>query len=288
MKATRSHLLREFKRNHLAQFATVFVFVLIITALFAPALAPHDPEKFDLRNRNKPPVFLEGGLWKYPLGSDPHGRDVLSRIMYGSRVSLGVALSGVSIAVVVGVFLGVVAGVLGGYWDSVIMRLVDILLSLPLILIALLVVAVMGFKLSNIILVMGGIGWIWHARIVRGNVLRIREEQFMLAAVMLGTSRIKIVLRHVLPNVLAPILVTATMQLGWMIIVESGLSFFGISGTTLSWGWDIAFGRKYLGTAWWIASFPGLAIFLTVLSLNVLGDFLRDVIDPYSKQVNIG
>jgi peptide/nickel transport system permease protein len=168
------------------------------------------------------------------------------------------------------------------------MRLVDILLSLPLILIALLVVAIMGFKLINIILVMGGIGWIWHARIVRGNVLRIREEQYILAAVMVGTARVKMVFRHVLPNVLAPILVTATMQLGWMIIVESGLSFFGISGTTLSWGWDIAFGRKYLGTAWWIASFPGLTIFLTVLSLNVLGDFFRDVIDPYSKQMPMG
>ena len=164
----------------------------------------------------------------------------------------------------------------------------SILLSIPLILMALLVVSILGFELINIIIVMGGVGWIWHARIVRGNVLRIREEQYVLAAVNLGTSRFKIMVRHVLPNVLAPILVTATMQIGYMIILESGLSFFGITGSTLSWGWDIAFGRRYLGTAWWIASFPGLAIFVTVLSFNLLGDFFRDLIDPHSKQVPMG
>jgi peptide/nickel transport system permease protein len=213
---------------------------------------------------------------------------VLSRIIYGARVSLGTAGSGVAISVVVGVVLGMIAGFLGGIADTVIMRLVDVLLSIPLILMALLVVSILGFEIINIILVMGLVGWIWHARIVRGNVLRIREEQYVLAAEMVGTPRYRIMIRHVLPNVLAPVLVTASMQLGYMVILESGLSFFGITGTTLSWGWDIAFGRKYLGTAWWVASFPGVAIFLSVLCFNLLGDFFRDVVDPHGRQITLG
>jgi len=283
-----SRYLREFRGNLLAQFAAATILVLLIMVAFAPLVAPHDPEKFDLPHRNQPPAFLAGGHWANPLGTDPHGRDVLSRIIHGARISLGTAGAGVAIAVLVGVSLGMVAGYVGGVWDTLIMRLVDVLLSIPLILMALLVVSILGFELINIIIVMGGVGWIWHARLVRGNVLRIREEQYVLAAVNLGTSRFKIMVRHVLPNVLAPILVTATMQIGYMIILESGLSFFGITGSTLSWGWDIAFGRRYLGTAWWIASFPGLAIFVTVLSFNLLGDFFRDLIDPHSKQVPMG
>ena len=288
MNSDVSRYLREFRGNLLAQFAATTILVLLIMVAFAPLVAPHDPERFDLPNRNQPPAFFEDGRWANPLGTDPHGRDVLSRIIYGARVSLGTAGAGVAIAVLVGVTLGMVAGYLGGVGDTLVMRLVDVLLSIPLILMALLVVSILGFEVINIIIVMGGVGWIWHARLVRGNVLRIREEQYVLAAVNLGTSRFKIMVRHVLPNVLAPILVTATMQIGYMIILESGLSFFGITGSTLSWGWDIAFGRRYLGTAWWIASFPGLAIFLTVLSFNLLGDFFRDLIDPHGKQVPIG
>jgi ABC-type dipeptide/oligopeptide/nickel transport system permease subunit len=262
--------------------------VLLMMVLFAPWIAPHDPTAFDLPSRNLPPGFLEGGSWTYPLGTDPHGRDVFSRIIYGARVSLGTAGAGVAISVVVGVVLGMIAGFLGGALDTVIMRLVDVLLSIPLILMALLVVSILGFEIINIILVMGLVGWIWHARIVRGNVLRIREEQYVLAAEMVGTPRYRIMIRHVLPNVLAPVLVTASMQLGYMVILESGLSFFGITGTTLSWGWDIAFGRKYLGTAWWVASFPGVAIFLSVLCFNLLGDFFRDVVDPHGRQITLG
>ena len=279
---------REFRRNFLAQLGAGIFALLLAMVLFAPQIAPHDPEKFNLRQRNQPPVFLEQGTWVHPLGTDAHGRDVFSRIVYGARVSLGIATAGVLIAVAVGVVLGMLAGYYGGIWDTLIMRFIDILLSIPLILMALLVVAILGPKIVNIILVMGGVGWIWHARIVRGNVLRVREEQYVLAAVNLGTTRLRIMRRHLLPNLLAPVLVTATMQLGYMVILESGLSFFGITGSTLSWGWDIAFGRKYLGTAWWIASFPGLAIFLTVLSFNLVGDFLRDVIDPHSRHVPVG
>ena len=279
---------REFRSNPMALFAGAVLAVLLMMVLFAPWIAPHDPTAFDLPNRNLRPGFLEGGSWSYPLGTDPHGRDVLSRIIFGARVSLGTAGAGVAISVVVGVVLGMIAGFLGGIADTVIMRLVDVLLSIPLILMALLVVSILGFEIINIILVMGLVGWIWHARIVRGNVLRIREEQYVLAAEMVGTRRHRIMLRHVLPNVLAPVLVTASMQLGYMVILESGLSFFGITGTTLSWGWDIAFGRKYLGTAWWVASFPGVAIFLSVLCFNLLGDFFRDVVDPHGRQITLG
>jgi len=281
-------LVRELRGNLLTQLACAMLAVLLALVLFGPQIASHDPEGFNLRDRNKPPAFLDGGLAKYPLGTDSHGRDILSRIIYGARVSLLTATSGVAIAVVVGVLFGITAGFFGGLWDTVVMRFIDVLLSIPLVLMALLVVAVFGPELINTVMVMGGVGWIWHARIVRGNVLRIREEQYILAAVNAGTTPGRIMVRHVLPNILAPVLVIATMQIGYMVILESGLSFFGISGTTLSWGWDIAFGRKYLGTAWWIASFPGLAIFLTVLSFNVVGDFLRDVIDPYGTERPLG
>ncbi|MDA7947751.1 MAG: ABC transporter permease [Hyphomicrobiaceae bacterium] len=288
METGRQRLWREFKRSRLAQFGAGILVLLVIMVLFGPEIAPHDPEKFNLRLRNMGPAFLGDGNWSYLFGTDSHGRDVLSRIIYGARISLGTAASGVSIAVIIGVTLGMIAGYFGGVLDTVIMRFVDILLSIPLILMALLVVAIFGPKLINVIMVMGAVGWIWHARIVRGNVLRIREEQYVLAAVNLGTTNTGIMFRHVLPNLLAPVLVTATMQMGYMVILESGLSFFGISGSTLSWGWDISVGRKYLGTAWWIASFPGFAIFFTVLSFNLLGDFLRDVIDPHSRHTPVG
>jgi len=278
-------LLSALKGNYLGQLALVVVIVLLTMVLFAPYISPHDPNKFNLPERNKPPVFLMDGDWKYPLGTDPHGRDVLSRIIHGARVSLGTATAGVSIAVFLGVILGICSGYLGGVWDSAIMRSVDVLLSIPLILMALIVVAILGSHLINIIIVMGAAGWIWHARIVRGNVLRIREEQYVLAAINLGTPKIKIVFLHLLPNLYGPIMVTATIQIGYMVILESGLSFFGITGSTLSWGWDIAFGRSYLGTAWWVSSFPGVAIFLSVFSFNLLGDFLRDLLDPQGRQI---
>lgn len=279
---------QEFLRNRLAQFGVAIVVTLLVMVAFASEIAPHDPTKFNLPQRNQPPVFVEGGDWTYPLGTDAHGRDVLSRIIHGARTSLGVAAAGVSIAVILGVTLGLIAGYFGGLWDTLIMRFIDILLSIPLILMALLVIAILGPEIINIILVMGLAGWIWHARIVRGNVLRIREEQFILAAVNVGTTHLGIMFHHVLPHLLAPVLVTATMQIGYMVILESGLAFFGIAGTTLSWGWDISAGRKYLGTAWWIASFPGFAIFLTVLSFNMIGDFLRDVIDPHNRYTPAG
>jgi len=276
-------LLRELRGNLMAQFALLVVAALLAMVLFAPWIAPHHPDTFALIDRNKPPAFLAGGSWTYPLGTDTHGRDVLSRIIFGARVSLGTATAGVAIAVTVGVTLGLVAGFFGGLWDTLIMRFVDVLLSIPIILMALLVIAILGPKIENIILVMGFTGWIWHARIVRGNALRIREEQFVLAARSCGTRPLAIMWRHVLPNLLAPVLVTASMQIGYMVILESGLSFFGITGTTLSWGWDIAFGRRYLASAWWVATFPGLAIFLTVLAFNLVGDLLRDLVDPHGR-----
>ena len=276
-------LARELRGNLMAQFALAVVLILVVMVLFGPWIAPHDPEGFALIDRNKPPAFLPGGSWTYLLGTDTHGRDVLSRIIFGARVSLGSATAGVAIAVVVGTTLGLVAGYFGGLWDTLIMRFVDVLLSIPIILMALLVVAILGPKIINIVFVMGFTGWIWHARIVRGNALRIREEQFVLAARSCGTRPLAIMWRHVLPNLLAPVLVTASMQIGYMVILESGLSFFGITGTTLSWGWDISFGRRYLATAWWVATFPGLAIFVTVLAFNLLGDVLRDLVDPHGR-----
>ena len=211
MSPIAERLVNELRANLPAKLGVFMLVVLAVTVAIGPYVSPHDPEKFSLRERNQPPVFLEGGSWTYPLGTDPHGRDVLSRIIHGARVSLGTATAGVAIAMLVGVLLGMTAGYFGGLWDSLVMRFIDVLLSIPLVLMALLVVAVFGPELVNIIVVMGAVGWIWHARIVRGNVLRIREEQYVLAAVSAGTTTPRIMLRHVLPNLAAPVLVTGTM-----------------------------------------------------------------------------
>ena len=255
------------------------------SAVFAPQLAPWDPGKQILLKRLRPPMWQGRGLREHPLGTDHLGRDILSRILYGGRISLGVGLTAVTLSALIGVSFGLVAGFFGGRADALIMRIVDVFLAIPYILLAMGVVFALGPSLLNVILVIGATRWVQFARIVRADVLSLREREFVAGARARGNRSLRLLLRHVLPNALTPIIVVATLELAFMIIYESALSFLGlgVQPPTPTWGWMLADGRNYVATAWWLATFPGLAIMLTVLAVNLLGDWLRDTLDPRLK-----
>ena len=255
------------------------------SAVFAPQLAPWDPARQMLTKRLRPPMWQARGLREHPLGTDHLGRDILSRILHGGRISLGVGLTAVTLSATIGVTLGLLAGFFGGRADAFIMRIVDVFLAIPYILLAMGVVFALGPSLLNVILVMGATRWVQFARIVRADVLSIREREFVAGARARGNRPLRLLLRHVLPNALTPIIVVATLELAFMIIYESALSFLGlgVQPPTPTWGWMLADGRNYVATAWWLATFPGLAIMLTVLAVNLLGDWLRDTLDPRLK-----
>ena len=270
-------------------FRAVFGLTVLLlmggAAVFAPQLAPWDPGRQMLLKRLKPPMWQERGLREHPLGTDHLGRDILSRILHGGRISLGVGLTAVTLSALIGVTLGLVAGFFGGRADAFIMRVVDVFLAIPYILLAMGVVFALGPSLANVILVMGVTRWVQFARIVRADVLSIREREFVAGARARGNRPLRLLLHHVLPNALTPIIVVATLELAFMIIYESALSFLGlgVQPPTPTWGWMLADGRNYIATAWWLATFPGLAIMLTVLAVNLLGDWLRDTLDPRLK-----
>ena len=268
-----------------AVFGLSVLLVMGGSALFAPQLAPWDPGRQMLVKRLRPPMWQERGLREHPLGTDHLGRDILSRILYGGRISLGVGLSAVTLSALIGVTLGLGAGFFGGRADALIMRIVDMFLAIPYILLAMGVVFALGPSLLNVILVMGATRWVQFARIVRADVLSIREREFVTGARARGNRPFRLLLRHVLPNALTPIIVVATLELAFMIIYESALSFLGlgVQPPTPTWGWMLADGRNYIATAWWLSTFPGLAIMLTVLAVNLLGDWLRDTLDPRLK-----
>jgi len=255
------------------------------SAVLAPQLAPWDPARQMLTKRLRPPMWQARGLREHPLGTDHLGRDILSRILHGGRISLGVGLTAVTLSALIGVTLGLLAGFFGGRADAFIMRIVDVFLAIPYILLAMGVVFALGPSLLNVILVMGATRWVQFARIVRADVLSIREREFVAGARARGNRPLRLLLRHVLPNALTPIIVVATLELAFMIIYESALSFLGlgVQPPTPTWGWMLADGRNYVATAWWLATFPGLAIMLTVLAVNLLGDWLRDTLDPRLK-----
>ncbi|HEY7521135.1 MAG TPA: ABC transporter permease [Methylomirabilota bacterium] len=268
-----------------AIFGLTVLLLMGSTAVFAPQLAPWDPGRQMLLKRLKPPMWQERGLHEHPLGTDHLGRDILSRILYGGRISLGVGLTAVTLSALIGVTLGLVAGFFGGRADALIMRVVDVFLAIPYILLAMGVVFALGPSLLNVVLVMAVTRWVQFARIVRADVLSIREREFVAGARARGNRPLRLLLHHVLPNALTPIIVVATLELAFMIIYESALSFLGlgVQPPTPTWGWMLADGRNYIATAWWLATFPGLAIMLTVLAVNLLGDWLRDTLDPRLK-----
>jgi peptide/nickel transport system permease protein len=274
-------------RRQVPLFPAVALAALVFAALFAPYLAPHDPTEGDITRKSIPPVWMERGTWDHPLGTDRFGRDVLSRIIYGTRISLAVSLIAIGVAGTVGTAVGLISGYRGGVIDALLMRLTDIGLSLPTILIAVVLVAVSEPSFRNVILVVALLLWPRFARQVRGETLAIKEQEFVALAVVAGRSSSWIISRHIFPNVMPTLLVVCTLQVGYVILLEGTLSFLGVGVPPPSpaWGLMIADGRGFLATAWWISLFPGLAMLLTVLAVNLLGDWLRDRLDPKLRQV---
>ena len=263
------------------------VLTLIITAIFANILAPYSPYEQSLPDRLKPPFWVEGGSTRHLLGTDLLGRDVFSRLLYGSRISLLIALMGILVAGSIGAVLGMLSGFYGGTVDALIMRACDATLSLPIILLALLLAVVLGPSLANIIYIMGIVLWARYARVIRGEVMSWKEQEFIAYARVAGASSFKIMIRHLFPNIVNTLMVLITFQTGYVIILESFLSFLGagVPPPTPTWGGMVAEGRGYIITGWWISVFSGLAISLVVLSLNLFGDWLRDYLDPKLRQV---
>lgn len=265
----------------------ILLLLLVIPTIFASQVAPYNPIKGSLSKRLQPPVWVPGGSMDHLLGTDKMGRDILSRIIYGARVSLAVSLVAIVVAGSIGTALGLAAGYFGGRLDTLIMRLVDVSLALPTILLALVLVAAAGSSFSTVIAVIAVILWARYARQVRGETLSIRERDFIARARVSGASHLRIMLRYIFPNVVNSLLVLATLQVGAVILLESTLSFLGVGipRPAPAWGVMVADGRELIVVAWWVALFPGLAIMLTVLSLNLLGDWLRDHLDPKLKHV---
>ena len=262
---------------------------LVITAVLAPLVAPHHPARERLVDRLLPPAWTEEGDWQFLLGTDHLGRDLLSRIIYGSRVSLIVGVTAVIVGGLLGTTLGVLAGFSGGQTDEAIMALADMQLALPTILLAIAIIAVLGPSFANLVIVIGISGWVTYARIARGQVLSLREKEFVEAVRAQGGSGARIIWHHLLPNILTPLVVVATLDLARTIIMESTLSFLGlgIQPPTPSWGGMLSDGREYLLTAWWIATFPGVVLMLTALSVNRLGDWIRDLTDPRLRRAEL-
>jgi len=255
--------------------------LVIVIAIGASFIAPHDPYVQSLDERLRPP-FWSGGNLAHPLGTDQLGRDILSRLIYGARISMAVGLAAVLISGSLGVAAGVTAGFYGGLVDEGLMRLVDLRLALPFILLVIAVIAVFGPSLLNLIVILGLTGWAPYARVVRAEVLSIRERELVTAARALGASDGRLMIRHILPNTLASAIVIGSLELAQMIVTESALSFLGlgVQPPTPSWGSMLGEGRDYLLTSWWLATFPGLAIALTAVAINLVGDWLRDLLDP--------
>jgi peptide/nickel transport system permease protein len=272
--------LRKLMKNKLAMFGLIVVFLNIFLAIFASILAPYDPTEMFTKNR------LEAPSAQFWLGTDEFGRDILSRVMYGAQISLKVGIISVGIGILFGVFFGLISGYFGGFLDNSISRCMDVLFSFPDILLAIAIMAVLGSKLTNVMIAIGIVSIPIFARITRSAVLSVRETQYIEAAKSTGVKDIVIIFRHVLPNIAAPVIVQATLSLAFAIIAEASLSFLGL-GTQPpdpSWGLMLNTGRGFMETSPWVAIFPGLAIMVTVLSFNLLGDGLRDALDPRIKK----
>jgi len=265
----------------------VVITLLVLTAIFAPLLAPHNPTENNMLARRLPPAFMTGGSADHLLGTDKLGRDNLSRLIYGGRVSLSVSLLAIAITASIGTFLGITAGYLGGRIDGFIMRVTDMALSFPALLLAMLLQIGIGPGFFTVVVALSILGWAGYARLIRGEALKLRNSDFVAQARIIGASPLRIMFRHIFPNVINSLLVIMTLQVGMMILMESALSYLGIGipAPTPSWGSMVADGRGDLDSAWWISLFPGIAIGLVVLSGNFVGDWLRDKLDPRLRQL---
>lgn len=273
---------RLLRRDRGGMLGTILFVLIVFTAIFAPIIAPHDPLKQNLRAAKQPPAWQEGGSWEHPLGTDTLGRDMFSRIIFGTRVSLTVGFFGVLIAGTLGLVAGLVAGYVGGRVDGVIMAVVNVFLAIPYLVFVVVIAAILGRSLINVILIFGITDSPIFARVTRGEVLRIRESGYVESAVSAGASTGRILFDHILPNLIGPLITLATFEMSAMIFYEAGLSFLGLSvpPSVPSWGNMLQVGRQYLTIYPWIATWPGVAIAITALAFNLLGDWLRDVLDP--------
>ena len=264
--------------------AAVFL-VVVLSAVLAPVISPHDPLSVDIRHRMVPPAWMDGGTRAHILGTDQIGRDLLSRVIWGGRVSLLVGVCAVLLSSTIGVLFGLAAGYFGAEVDWSIMTLINVMLTFPFVLLALAVIAVLGPSVPNMIAVLGATGWPIYARVIRAETFALREQEFVTAARGLGMSHARIIFRQILPNLVSPIVVVATLQIAQVIILESFLSFLGlgVQPPTPAWGNMLGEGRVYMLNSWWIAAFPGLAIFVTTLVINLMGNGLRDWLDPHMK-----
>ncbi len=275
-----SQTLHYLLKNRLAVIGGILVLLVFIVSIFAPFFSPYNPSTIDIKH------ILAGPSFQHLFGTDDLGRDILSRMLYGGRVSLEVGFIAVSIATIIGLILGSLAGYYGGWIDSIIMRIVDIMLSIPTIFLVLSVIAILEPSITNIMIVIGLTSWMEPARLIRGEFISIKEREFVLAARAMGAADNRIMLRHILPNGISPILVSATMGVGAAILIESGLSFLGlgVQPPTPSWGSLLSSGKDNIEIAWWLSAFPGLAILITVLGYNLLGEGIRDALDPRQRE----
>jgi len=324
---TKRNLVAELKKSFLAKIGIALVVLIVLMAILAPLLAPHDPTATNPQDAQLPPVgfsttenqttseLVDGEVqiieqevtinatWDHPLGTDAVGRDVLSRMLFGARTSLLVGILGTGLAVGLGVTVGLTAGYYGGRVDDSLMRISDIMLAFPSLILAIALIGLWGQQSveipdpfvalgyapempettvlpGTVIVVVALVNWVWFARVARGEALTLRSEEYVKASRSLGSTNRWILRKHILPNSLTPILVLATIQIAAIILLESALAFLGFSGANLSLGFDIAQGRGYLSSAWWIATMPGIAIVLAVVGINLIGDWFRDALDP--------
>lgn len=272
--------MKDFMNNKLAVFAALFIFLMLISALFAPFITSHDPAQVDSGS------VLAAPSKDHIFGTDRLGRDIFSRIIYGSRISLSIGFVAVGIAVLIGIFFGAIAGYYGGRIDGLLMRFVDLMLCFPTIFLILAIIALLEPSIFNIMAIIGATGWMGVARLVRAQVLTLKERDFVSAARVMGAKDLWIMSKHLVPNAIGPVLVSATLGVGGAILIESALSFLGIGvqPPTPSWGNILMDGRSTLGVAWWLTVFPGLFILFTVLSYNILGEALRDYLEPRMRK----
>lgn len=277
---------KQFKKNKSALFGAYIVLGLILCAIFAPVLTQYDPLIQNLDSRLIPPMWSEGGSFANILGTDDFGRDVLTRIVYGARISLIIGIISVSISMLFGILMGAFAGYFGGLTDLIIMRIVDIMLSIPAILLAIVIVSILGPDLFNAMIAIGIVGIPTFARIVRSSVLAEKEKEYVIASKVNGSSELRLILKVVLPNCTTPIIVQATMGFASAVLEAAGLSFLGLGAQppTPEWGAMLADSLQFITTASWMIIYPGIAIFLTVMGFNLVGDGLMDVLDPKLKE----
>lgn len=275
-------IIKQFKKNYFALFGLFIILVLIFCAMAAPLIAPYDPNIQDLNMRLIPPSFSEGGLKEHFLGTDDFGRDLFSRLIYGARISILIGFISVGISLIFGLILGLISGYYGGLVDLIVMRIVDIMLSIPAILLAIVIVAILGPSLFNAMIAIGIVGIPTYARIIRASVMSEKEKEYVVASRLNGSSDFRLMLVIILPNCLSPIIVQSTMGFASAVLEAAGLSFLGLGAQPplAEWGSMLSNSLEFITTAYWMILYPGLAIFLTVLGFNLIGDTLTDALDP--------